>query len=53
MSTHAADRLPLLRLGPTRALVAGASILALRGAPEHAPEPATGWLQSTLPTAAG
>jgi hypothetical protein len=42
-----------LRIGAFAAAVAGASILALRGAPEHAPEPATAWLQSTLPTAAG
>lgn len=42
-----------LRIGAFAAAVAGASILALRGASEHAPEPAKAWLQSTLPTAAG
>jgi hypothetical protein len=42
-----------LRVGAFAAAVAGASILALRGAPEIAPEPPAGWLPSTLPTAVG
>jgi hypothetical protein len=42
-----------LRLGAFAAAVAGASILAVRGAPAVVPEPPGRWLQPTLPTAAG